>query len=724
MITGSAKKNTPEWQAEQDIIHEVTHDAATSIQSRVRGMQRRNNDSSSSSKSLHKLNATQKHAATNSNDHSERNVERPKITFKYKKDAATFLQKHFRAALARPKVRIQRGIVKWQAMNASDTLPSHGWIELQDPQRKPASRSNYYYNHIRSEYRWIKPSGIIYAPAHKISDKVGELSDKVDLASGVPAYAAHTNAADAIGLAESACKSASNKCKTLFAQERACRSDFVDDPQLAHAGLEMLEESLAKATKQVNTVMMSALKEAQSEILVGFSESLERMENEIERYIDSGLLSQFSPGKRKSQQADLPAMCRETATAVKMLISWWSGDREAVAEDTRIYLSLEGWNGKDRTDWFPLHMAIEAAGSKVSLIRQCLADAVHSARQVGERKREAKELQAMRMEEAAQRVLMRRKKDKQSSWMKHEKEMAMYRAAWARGLQLREEDRGTDENSKTGNVTQKSGIDPNHSQNFGAKMEASTAGSRLMRAFGKSPWVGAERGCNQFELEELINLERQRRKHQEGRDGFDVDHPEHDTGKILLHQACFWGHQHLVEYLLQRGSNPMGIDSVVTKFTPLDEAARGGSPHTTKKVLEAAGLPALLTRNMHGDTPVHTAARLGRSQALSAMIEFCKTDAAHGKKALRLAQSKGRSAASDFIFKLIELKSGKKRTPLQVTTSDGCREILLAANEWAIGAASDASVFGGGMKAAGNRRRKKNTNELGKWLQEMNPNAY
>ena len=75
-------------------------------------------------------------------------------------------------------------------------------------------------------------------------------------------------------------------------------------------------------------------------------------------------------------------------------------------------------------------------------------------------------------------------------------------------------------------------------------------------------------------------------------------------------------------------------------------------------------------------------------------------------------------------FKLIDLKSGKKRTPLQVTTSDGCREVILAANEWAISAASDASVFGGGMKAAGSRRRKKNANELGKWLQEMNPNAY
>ena len=55
------------------------------------------------------------------------------------------------------------------------------------------------------------------------------------------------------------------------------------------------------------------------------------------------------------------------------------------------------------------------------------------------------------------------------------------------------------------------------------------------------------------------------------------DDPEHDTGKRLLHQACFWGHGDLVEYLLARGANPMGKDSVVTKFTPLDEGARSGS---------------------------------------------------------------------------------------------------------------------------------------------------
>ena len=80
------------------------------------------------------------------------------------------------------------------------------------------------------------------------------------------------------------------------------------------------------------------------------------------------------------------------------------------------------------------------------------------------------------------------------------------------------------------------------------------------------------------------------------------------------------------------------------------------------------------------------------------------------------------------IFKLIDLKSGKKRTPMQLTTNDGCREVILSANEWAISAANDASVFGGGLNAAGKRRRggkgRKNANELGKWLQEMNPNAY
>jgi hypothetical protein len=791
MLTGGHRPGSAEWQAEQDVIHEITHDAATSIQKHVRGVRVRDgalppppvliaaqasaeisaeidhgvHDQAilehhhtggrqharttartahqSTSSTTISTTATTATATTSAEKEYAAAPSKPKRVFKYKKEAATYLQAHFRAALAKPRVRAQRGVVAWRALNARDMLPAHGWIVLNDPQRLPRSRSAYYYHHARAECRWIKPSGIVYFPAHVAADAVAALGDKVDIASGVPAYAAHTDAAMALGAASSACKSAENKCKMLIAQERTCRDDFVDDPQSASVGMEMLDEAMHKARRVVNVDMIRALEAAQSDILKGFADAVDRIDNELERHITSGLLRELAPGsqKRTPGLANLPAMCRETAAAVKVIQAWWAGDRGAVAEDTLAYLSLEGWDGKDRSDWFPLHMSIEAAGVKVALIRRCLADAVHGAREQGERKREAEELQGMRMEEAAQRVLIRRNRDKTSAWMKREKELAEYRAAWARGMQLRRASvRGVADANQQNQWREQEAANEEDGAAAGSSSAimhdgkivggaaVRTASNRLMDAFGKSPWLGCERGCNPFELEELIKLERQRRKHQEGRDGFDVDHPEHDTGKILLHVACFWGHVHLVEYLLQRGANPMGVDSVVTRFTPLDEAARGGNTHVVRKILEAAGLQALYARNLHGDTPAHTAARQGRSQALAAMISYCKTDASHGKKALRSAQAQGRSAASDVIFKLIDLKSGKKRTPLQVTTNDGCREVILAANEWAISTASDASVFGGGMKAAGKRRQggkeRRNPNELGKWLQEMNPNAY
>ena len=40
-VTGAHAPGTSEWQAEQDIIHEITHEAATSIQKHVRGRQAR-----------------------------------------------------------------------------------------------------------------------------------------------------------------------------------------------------------------------------------------------------------------------------------------------------------------------------------------------------------------------------------------------------------------------------------------------------------------------------------------------------------------------------------------------------------------------------------------------------------------------------------------------------------------------------------------------------------
>ena len=66
-----------------------------------------------------------------------------------------------------------------------------------------------------------------------------------------------------------------------------------------------------------------------------------------------------------------------------------------------------------------------------------------------------------------------------------------------------------------------------------------------------------------------------------------------------------WGHLPLVSLLLDLGADPRQRDSMVTKFAPLDEAALGGD--NVHPLLEAGAAYTVFHKNLHGDTPVHTA---------------------------------------------------------------------------------------------------------------------
>jgi len=749
-MLGSARPGTPEWKKEQEMIHEVSNHAAGSIQKHVRGSQAR-----AKTPPIHleaqasaELSADLEHAEKEGIPHhhvvsmyaSEKTTAAAIKTKKQntttksvpryttKKAAGIALQKTMRGHIAKDQVRLKRGEVAWNNMSM-DQRPSHGWIAIKDPRHK----KYYYYQNELSEYRWVKPSPIVYRPVHNLHDAISGLAAKVDIASGIALYAMHGPSYDAIGLAQNTCKSALNKCKALFAQERSCRSFFVDDMESVEAGVEMLEEARQMCTEAVEDDLMATLITAQSDILENMSQMCERVGIDLERHMRSGLLSRLGtqPG-----DPNIAAMQKECKRAIGHVVGWWEKVMLDVPEDTRIYLQMVGWDGASRSDWYPMHAAVESCNTRCTLLRDCMSQCVMDAQRAGEVQRESEELEAMRLEEISLRTHLRKTRGKAEEWAKRESELTKLRSAWRYGLYQRKKEE--QENAKqlkalklakelmrTERLAERRLEQKQMGSLFidGTGNRQATTTSRTkshLAKYNNSPWYGVERGCSRYELEELIAEERARRTHQEKRTiPFHVDDPEHDTGKRLLHQACFWRHGDLVEYLLARGANPIGKDSVVTKFTPLDEGARGGSPIVVRHVLNSCGQKGLFIKNIHGDTPIHTAARGGRSQALSEMIEFCK-----GKLG---PDGGGTADAADDVFQLIDCVNGKMRTPLQLTTNEGVKEVLLAASEWAIDARANQGVFGMGSSKKGRMMRNGKSgapNTMGKWLQELNPNAY
>ena len=87
-----------------------------------------------------------------------------------------------------------------------------------------------------------------------------------------------------------------------------------------------------------------------------------------------------------------------------------------------------------------------------------------------------------------------------------------------------------------------------------------------------------------------------------------------------------------MELLVQLGSNVNLLDSIITKFTPLDETARGGQARLAVYLLEHGALKSLQIQNIHGETPIHTAARRDFWLYIDTVFKFLKKGGCKGSQ--------------------------------------------------------------------------------------------
>ena len=125
------------------------------------------------------------------------------------------------------------------------------------------------------------------------------------------------------------------------------------------------------------------------------------------------------------------------------------------------------------------------------------------------------------------------------------------------------------------------------------------------------PWQAALRGASVDRFKTLFEEESLRWQHQIGR-RLRLDERDDDTGFRIFHAACWGGHRHLVEYLLTLPACDIDkIDSVVTRFTPLHEAARNNHADLCVFLLRNDADPSAI--DGAGDTWLHWAARSGHT---------------------------------------------------------------------------------------------------------------
>jgi len=83
----------------------------------------------------------------------------------------------------------------------------------------------------------------------------------------------------------------------------------------------------------------------------------------------------------------------------------------------------------------------------------------------------------------------------------------------------------------------------------------------------------------------------------------DPNSKEHFTDRTPLHKASYFGHDHVIEYLLECGADVQVVD--VEGDTPLHDACRLGHVASVKLLVDAGAGKDV--KNKVGDTPIQLA---------------------------------------------------------------------------------------------------------------------
>jgi len=130
---------------------------------------------------------------------------------------------------------------------------------------------------------------------------------------------------------------------------------------------------------------------------------------------------------------------------------------------------------------------------------------------------------------------------------------------------------------------------------------------------------------------------------------------ERRGGKTLLHHACRRGHQQIVRFLVDAGSDVNVIDTAYNRFTPLLEAARAGHSSICRFLVRRGAKSN--HKDFGGDTMIHWAVRRGHGNVLKDVLsDECKNDGTEGLLKMRNERGKiaGDVAKNETISRLFE----------------------------------------------------------------------
>jgi hypothetical protein len=573
-----------------------------------------------------------------------------------KRFSATYrIQMFIRAALARRKVRRKRGLV-W---STDLMVPGTRWAELLDlnyelilrkknlsPKSKSSEQGNiikkqkYFYNLDTNEIRWEAPASVLFnelVQPHIIT--CDSMKIRYDAIKAVSLYEKDERAQESLRLCNQRIMSAISKGKIIAKRVTTVMHDRFDDVEEFTASVELLELATSRAEEQLAKLEI-CIETAQGFVLEFFSNRMDDLEELVNKRS-----TQYWP---EHMLISSKAMLEEVTRAVNATLDWWAEISETISDDILTYLhpnlihespnigNKDGSNVSSskvplisREDYIPVHPTVEEVGKRVLLLEELIEDGIEKGRQNKESIDQERELSHMRANEAEMRVLLRRERVEALKREKELKFIAQCRNSWQKGLTLKEMDQKAESEFKdmvrfgaAQHGSKKKEENPEEQKKRHVKRYEEMLELKRLNQY-PDPWSGLEGGCTIEVFKQLIADEVERRKNQENR-LFHVDDPDHETKKRLLHSACFWGRYTAMELLVQLGANVNLVDGILTKFTPLDETARGGQARLAMYLLDNGAVQSLYIQNIHGETPIHTAARRDFWLYLDTVFKYLK----------------------------------------------------------------------------------------------------